>query len=64
VGWELVTVTDVYTVHSLASSLEGTLLDRIGAAAIHGLRWYHARPPIDELDFEMDVRGVRCELYL
>lgn len=64
VGWDAATVTDIYTVYSLDSFVAPVILDRIGAAALHGLRWYHARPPIDELDYEMDVRGVRTELYL
>jgi hypothetical protein len=64
VGWDQATVTEVYTVHPIDSFVEATLLAQVGAAAIHGLRWFHARPPIDELDFEMDVRGVRSELYL
>lgn len=64
VSWADVTVTEIYTVHSLNSFVEDVILDRISAAALHGLRWFHARPPIDELDYEMDVRGVRTELIL
>lgn len=64
VSWDAATVTEIYTVHPLHSFVEAVILDRIGAAALHGIRWHHARPPIDELDYEMDVRGVRTELYL
>jgi hypothetical protein len=63
-SWDAATVTDLYTVHSIDSFVAPAILDRIGAATLHGLRWFHARPPIDELDYEMDVRGVRTELYL
>ena len=27
------------------------VLDALGSATTHGLTWYHARPPIDELEF-------------
>jgi len=64
VSWSAATVTEIYTVHPLDSFVEDVILDQIGPAALHSLRWYHARPPIDELAYEMDVRGVRTELYL
>lgn len=64
VSWDAATVTEIYTVHPLTSFVEEVILDQIGPAALHGLRWHHARPPIDELDYEMDVRSVRTELYL
>jgi hypothetical protein len=62
--WDDVTATEVYTVYPIDALAGPQILDRIGAASVHGLRWHHARPPIDELDFEMDVRGVARELYL
>ena len=30
-------------------------------AAVAGLTWYYARPPVQGLDYEMDVRGVPTE---
>ena len=35
-----------------------------GPAAIHGVHWYPSRPPIQGLDYEMDMRGVARELVL
>jgi hypothetical protein len=29
-----------------------------------GLVWHFARPPVQGLDFEVDVRGVACELVI
>jgi hypothetical protein len=29
-----------------------------------GLQWNYCRPPIEGLDFEMDVRGLSTELVL
>jgi hypothetical protein len=40
------------------------VLGPAGAAAIHGVRWYPSRPPIQGLDYEMDMRGVARELVL
>ena len=56
------TATDVYTVHPLDSLLTDVLLPRMGAAALRGVVWYPTRPPIEEIEFEMDLRGVRTEL--
>lgn len=64
VGWEHVTCTEVYTARPLLDVLRAVVLDRIGPAAIHGVRWHVSRPPIDELEFEMDARGVRRELVI
>jgi hypothetical protein len=63
-SWDQVTAVEIYTVHSLDESLRSLLLDRVGPAARHGLRWYVSRPPIREIEFEMDVRGVACEICL
>ncbi len=59
VRWRDATATQAYTVHDLHPVLEGELAKR-GAIA-HGLDWSYARPPVEGLDYEMDVRGVRVE---
>lgn len=64
VGWEHVTVIEVYTVHDIFPLVQKLLLPRAGAAGIHGLRWHFARPPIEEIEFEMDVRGAVRELIV
>ena len=55
---ELLTAIDVYTAHSLLPLLEGVLESRIPAIARRGVRWFHSRPPIVDIEFEMDMRGV------
>jgi hypothetical protein len=62
--WTDVTAVDLYTVHSLDHLLPDVILKRIGAAAAHGARWFFSRPPIEHIEFEMDIRGVRSELRL
>jgi hypothetical protein len=63
VDWQQVTQANVYTIHSLTPLLP-ELLSRMGAAAVHGIHWHYARPPIVEIEFEMDLRGTRTELHL
>ena len=62
--WALVNAVDVYTVHSLDTILPGLVLNRAGPAAVHGVRWHYSRPPITDIEFEMDLRGTRTELHL
>jgi len=64
VGWADVTAVEVYTVHDLFPLLRKLLLPRAPAAALHGMRWHFARPPIQEIEFEMDLRGTRREIVI
>jgi hypothetical protein len=59
-----VTTVDLYTLHSPESFLARVILDPLGPAAIHGVHWHYSRPPITGLEFEMDMRGVRRELWM
>ena len=62
--WAEVTAVDIYTPHPIRGFLERELLAVMGPAAIHGVHWYLSRPPIEELEYEMDMRGVRREVRL
>ena len=57
VSWNDVTDTNVYTVYDLSALLPSEILPRMGDAGVHGVTWHYSRPPIETLDFEMDVRG-------
>jgi hypothetical protein len=61
-AWPDVTATQLYTVHDIHSFLAEEIVAR-GAAA-PGLTWHFARPPVEGLEFEMDVRGVGRELVI
>jgi hypothetical protein len=63
-SWTETTTTNIYTVHPITELLEPLLLARLGSAAIHGIHWYYSRPPIQGLEFEMDLRSVRHSLTL
>ena len=58
-AWHDTTATQVYTVHDLYPLLADEIVRRGAARA--GLTWHFARPPIVELEYEMDCRGVRNE---
>jgi hypothetical protein len=60
--WTRVTMANLYTAHSISELLPGIVLGRIGAAGIHGIHWHYSQPPIDEIEFEMDLRSTRIEL--
>ena len=60
--WPQVNAIDVYTAHSLTPLLPDILLNRLGTASRHGVRWHYTRPPIEEIEFEMDLRGIRTDL--
>jgi hypothetical protein len=61
-GWKDVTATQVYTVHDIHPFLESELVAR-GADA-GGITWHYVRPPIVDLAYEMDCRGVHREIVL
>ncbi len=51
----------VYSVERIGEVMESTILPRLGSAARNGVLWYHARPPIEGLRYEMDTRGGAIE---
>ncbi len=58
-GWPDVTGTHLYTVYDIHPLLKDELAAR--GALQRGLSWHFARPPVQGLDYEMDVRGVARE---
>jgi hypothetical protein len=58
-GWADTTATQVYTVYDLYPFFADEIVRRGAARA--GLTWHLNRPPVQELDFEMDCRGVAIE---
>ena len=58
-AWADTTATQVYTVYDLYPFLADEIVRRGAARA--GLTWHFCRPPVQELDYEMDCRGVAIE---
>lgn len=61
-GWADTTAAQLYTVHDVHPFLAAELVAR--GAMRGGLTWHYCRPPVQELDYEMDARGVVRELVL
>ena len=60
--WKDALTTQAYTVQNIGH-LVGEVLAARGACE-SGLVWSYARPPVIELEYEMDVRGVARELII
>jgi hypothetical protein len=61
-GWADTTATQVYTVRDLYPFLADEIVRR--GAAHAGLTWQFCRPPVRELEFEMDCRGIATEIVI
>ena len=58
-AWSDTTGVQVYTVRDLFPFLGDEIVRR--GAARHGLTWHFNRPPVIDLEYEMDCRGVATE---
>lgn len=61
-GWADTTGVQLYTVHDIHSFMAEEIVQR--GAARHGLTWHYNRPPVVELEYEMDCRRVQAEHVL
>lgn len=62
--WSDVIVSEIYTVHDIRPFLEAELLKRQEEGGAHGLTWHYSRPPIESIEYEMDLRGCATELVV
>jgi hypothetical protein len=58
-GWKDTTAAQLYTVHDVHPFLADEIVRR--GAARSGLTWHYNRPPVVDLEYEMDCRGVSVE---
>ncbi len=61
-GWKETTAVQAYTVHDFHPMMADELVRR--GAVRSGLTWYFARPPVIDLEFEMDCRRVTREIVI
>src|SRR5579863_1057822 len=61
-GWKETTAAQAYTVHDFHLVMADELVRR--GAARSGLTWHFARPPVIDLEFEMDCRRVMREVVI
>ena len=62
--WDAVNRINIYTVHPISGIVEEIVLPKLVVSKGHGVHWYPSRPPIVDIEYEMDMRGVRQELRL
>lgn len=62
--WGDVTQANLYTAYVDGGYLDDAVWAAIGPAARYGLHWMYSKPPIEEIEFELDARGAREELFL
>lgn len=58
-GWADTTGAQLYTVHDIHPFIAEELVKR--GAMRSGLTWHFVRPPVAEMEYEMDCRGVLFE---
>ena len=61
-GWKDATAAQTYTVHDFHAVFAEELVRR--GAARSGLTWHFARPPVIDLEYEMDCRRVLREVVV
>ena len=61
-AWKDTTAAQVYSVFDIHPFLAGELVAR--GVARHGVTWQFCRPPVVDLDYEMDCRGLAVERVL
>lgn len=58
-GWRDTTAAQVYSVHDIHPFVASEIVRR--GAARHGITWHYCRPPVVDLEYEMDCRGIAHE---
>jgi len=64
VSWNDVTVSEIYSVHDIHRFLKTELLERQEESGAHGPTWHYSQPPIESIEYEMDLRGCGTELVI
>jgi hypothetical protein len=59
VGWRDTTASQVYTIRDIHPFFADEIIRR--GAAHAGINWHFTRPPVRDLEFEVDCRSVRVE---
>jgi hypothetical protein len=61
-GWNDAAAVNVYTAHNVGSLIGKEIASR-GAAAF-GATWHFARPPVVDIEYEMDVHGAVRDIII
>ncbi len=60
-AWPDVTAINIYTAHAFPRGLPRAVLDILPRSNLHGVSWCYSNPPIEGLEYEMDMHGHRLE---
>ena len=63
-AWDLVRDVNIYTAYPIHEILEEIVWPAIGPVRRWGTRTHPVRPPVVDIDFEMDMRGVVTDLVV
>ena len=63
-AWSDARSINVYTKHPIDGPVVHLIHDRIGEAGQHGIHRYYTAPPVEGIEFEMDVKGPTWEVAL
>jgi len=61
VSWEASTAINVY---GATGAPADEVASAFGIAALHGITWFPSLPPLRDIEFEIDARGVGTEIVL
>lgn len=61
---DLLSTINVYTAHPLRKLLSEVVIAGLPAAARLGVHWHYSRPPVQAIEFEMDLRGVTRDIVV
>ena len=61
-GWPDALATNAYTGHDIGPLVADEIVQR--GAAPHGLTWHVSRPPVVNIEYEMDVHGPARQIVL
>ena len=61
-NWRDAVNTQAYTVHDIGAMIAGEIVAK--GAASGGLTWHYCRPPVVDIEYEMDVRGAASEIMI
>lgn len=61
-SWRDTTAAQLYTVQNIHHLMDDEIVPR--GATRHGLTWHYCRPPVVDLEYEMDCRGVVSEMIV
>lgn len=63
-SWDRTTTIDVYTARMYPQEFLGATVESADQILLRGVHWYPALPPVEELEFEMDARGLCTEIVI